>query len=624
MKDFDIFVSYRRDTGKEIAAWLQSALQNRNYSVFLDVDELSGKFDERLYECIDNADNFLLILSEGALDRCKNEGDWVRREIQYAIEKEKNIIPLVTKEFSWPDTYSKDNTNYFEVTEVFPGIKSYEQVTLYHDYRPAAIDKIIRLAPKKLRYDNVNTDLSLGGNIGENIRFGNLMPRHISNYIFYNWPIIMAIQWVIVLFISFQNGTWRTIDPNQIGLQYSVNITHPLFGDVMFIVWNILPFILVGILYRARINIQKSLKLIYTMDEGKADVSSNLKYNGNSDADKTKSSPFLVRVFSVVCKVIAKSIRVVSLPIKKLDDYVLSLTRYRKDKSKENPSSLVNDNESSDQLTTQKERNWKGFSDRNSFWVRIIESPIVMALTVTLSSYACFLQLKKLPVLHSHGEIYWWDWDISRIAYIVRDIALFFDFIGLAYLLIVIVAMVDVIWKILRSINLRIDISNSDKAIGLSSVGNAVSMFLPFFTVLAMNSVVGTIDHRGHGLQQLVIDHLALGAFTVIYFFLFLAPLWPIQKNLRMKLSNTAERLKLRRLEIDNQCTKLLHSNSLLENNENLSAFQRIQNILNDLVSKEKKIRRLHTWPIRPLTLSIITSLGILPLILFFLIRFVF
>ena len=75
---YDIFISYRRDGGAQYARILQLMLTQRGYKVFLDYDELTdGKF-----------------LSQDALVRCKNEGDWVRREIQLAISEGKHIIPV--------------------------------------------------------------------------------------------------------------------------------------------------------------------------------------------------------------------------------------------------------------------------------------------------------------------------------------------------------------------------------------------------------------------------------------------------------------------------------------------------------------------------------------------------
>lgn len=92
---YDIFISYRRDGGAQYARILQLMLTQRGYKVFLDYDELTdGKFGEHIQEAIKEAPIFMLVLSKEALVRCKNEGDWVRREIQLAIAEGKHIIPI--------------------------------------------------------------------------------------------------------------------------------------------------------------------------------------------------------------------------------------------------------------------------------------------------------------------------------------------------------------------------------------------------------------------------------------------------------------------------------------------------------------------------------------------------
>ena len=76
---YDVFISYRRVGGKEYARLLKPELEKRGFEVFLDFDELSdGVFDQRIKDAISASPVFLLILSRGALDRCVNEGDWVR------------------------------------------------------------------------------------------------------------------------------------------------------------------------------------------------------------------------------------------------------------------------------------------------------------------------------------------------------------------------------------------------------------------------------------------------------------------------------------------------------------------------------------------------------------------
>lgn len=105
MKKYDIFISYRREGGLETADSIYQRLYNAGYSVFLDLEQLnSGKFNEKLLSVIDQCTDFILVLPPNALDRCDNEDDWVRRELEHAISKGKNIIPIMLRGFDWPDT----------------------------------------------------------------------------------------------------------------------------------------------------------------------------------------------------------------------------------------------------------------------------------------------------------------------------------------------------------------------------------------------------------------------------------------------------------------------------------------------------------------------------------------
>lgn len=92
---YDIFITYRRIGGAQYARILQLMLQRRGYRTFLDYDELTdGKFGEHIKQAIIDAPIFIVILSKGALERCQNEDDWVRRELQLAISEKKHIIPV--------------------------------------------------------------------------------------------------------------------------------------------------------------------------------------------------------------------------------------------------------------------------------------------------------------------------------------------------------------------------------------------------------------------------------------------------------------------------------------------------------------------------------------------------
>ena len=99
---YDVFISYRRKTGADDARLLQQALKARGYNVFFDYESLrDGKFDERIFDAIEEAPVFILMLSESALDNCVNENDWVRIEIEHAIEKKRKIIPVAQSPQTW-------------------------------------------------------------------------------------------------------------------------------------------------------------------------------------------------------------------------------------------------------------------------------------------------------------------------------------------------------------------------------------------------------------------------------------------------------------------------------------------------------------------------------------------
>jgi hypothetical protein len=139
LKDYDAFISYRRESGSELTSLIGEKL-NRLYQkeVFIDVDELQvGRFDEKLLKVIEETPNFILILSPGSLDRCVNRGDWLKREIMHAIKTNRNIITVITERFTFPDD---------KVWRMLPAemklISGYNAVQWNHTYKDAAINRI--------------------------------------------------------------------------------------------------------------------------------------------------------------------------------------------------------------------------------------------------------------------------------------------------------------------------------------------------------------------------------------------------------------------------------------------------------------------------------------------------
>ena len=117
MPKYQIFISYRRDGGDHFAARLSDKLSVAGYKVFFDIESMrAGLFNEQIYSAIDECDDVLLILPKDGLDRCIDEEDWVRKEIEYSILKKKNIIPIMLRDFTFPENLP-DNLKVISMSE---------------------------------------------------------------------------------------------------------------------------------------------------------------------------------------------------------------------------------------------------------------------------------------------------------------------------------------------------------------------------------------------------------------------------------------------------------------------------------------------------------------------------
>ncbi len=144
LNSYDVFISYRRDGGDNFGYLLYKKLTEKGYRVFYDVESLrSGKFNKQLYDIIDNCKDFIVICSPHAWDRTKNEGDWVRLEIEHAVDLKKNIIPVVLEDFTY-------NSN--EVPKKIQKILKNNKVDVEGLYFDAIVLNIIKYleAPKNI------------------------------------------------------------------------------------------------------------------------------------------------------------------------------------------------------------------------------------------------------------------------------------------------------------------------------------------------------------------------------------------------------------------------------------------------------------------------------------------
>lgn len=104
---YEGFISYRRQGGKDLAYFLHQKLTERCLPIFIDKEELHfGDFRKQLIKNNLNSRVLILLLSPGALDRCKNHGDWIKREISLFLGLHKKVIVVKYTGFEYPDELS--------------------------------------------------------------------------------------------------------------------------------------------------------------------------------------------------------------------------------------------------------------------------------------------------------------------------------------------------------------------------------------------------------------------------------------------------------------------------------------------------------------------------------------
>ena len=106
MSDADktVFISYRRSVSSYIARAVFMDLRAYGYDVFMDVESIdSGTFDTIILNQIAARAHFVVILTPGSVERCTQPNDWLRREIEYAMDLQRNIVPLLANDFSFKD-----------------------------------------------------------------------------------------------------------------------------------------------------------------------------------------------------------------------------------------------------------------------------------------------------------------------------------------------------------------------------------------------------------------------------------------------------------------------------------------------------------------------------------------
>ncbi len=122
-----VFISYRRETSQYLAMALWQNLTDRSVDVFYDFESIAaGHFDNIILAQIAARPYMILVLAPGALKRCTEPNDWLRREIEEALALGRVLVPVYTPEFDFDeiDRYLPEGTaehlRRFQMLEIPP------------------------------------------------------------------------------------------------------------------------------------------------------------------------------------------------------------------------------------------------------------------------------------------------------------------------------------------------------------------------------------------------------------------------------------------------------------------------------------------------------------------------
>jgi TPR repeat protein len=134
-----VFISYRRvDRWAALAVFKD--LTHHGFDVFIDYDGIaSGDFERAIVDNILACAHFVVLLTPTALDRCADPVDWLRREIEVALEAKRNIVPLLL------DGFSLAAPNAVQRLEgALEPLRRYQALTIPNDFFDEAMERLRR------------------------------------------------------------------------------------------------------------------------------------------------------------------------------------------------------------------------------------------------------------------------------------------------------------------------------------------------------------------------------------------------------------------------------------------------------------------------------------------------
>ncbi len=139
-----VFISYRR-SHFPWAYCIYQDLTHHGFDVFFDYQSIdSGNFESVILDNIRSRAHFVVILAPSAIERCNQPGDWLRREIEIAMDERRNIIPVMLEGFDFGGRKAKEF-----LTGKLTSLGTYNGLNFIAEYMEAGLEKL------RKRYLNV-------------------------------------------------------------------------------------------------------------------------------------------------------------------------------------------------------------------------------------------------------------------------------------------------------------------------------------------------------------------------------------------------------------------------------------------------------------------------------------
>jgi PASTA domain len=123
---------------------------------FLDLESLdeAGAFDVKVLNQIAGRPYLVIVLAEGTLDRCRDDGDWLWRELEHAMAQRRIIVPAIIPPFDFADA-----ERFLPTATAAATLRSSQGVSFPPQYFDDAVERLAdRLRPVDLQIRPLTAD----------------------------------------------------------------------------------------------------------------------------------------------------------------------------------------------------------------------------------------------------------------------------------------------------------------------------------------------------------------------------------------------------------------------------------------------------------------------------------